>query len=56
MNPERAGEMALALTEDRRESVRHAAINQIVSFGAPGKTLVNSYALIRWSPVPFTAP
>jgi HEAT repeat protein len=52
LNPEQAGETALALAEDRRESVRHAAINQIVAFGAPGKTLVKflrADPLVTWA-------
>ncbi len=52
LDPERAGEMALDLAEGRRESVRHAAISQIVAFGAPGKTLVKflrADPLVTWA-------
>ncbi len=53
LNPEAAGEQVLALAEDRRESVRHSAINQIVAFGAPGgQTLVKflrADPLVTWA-------
>ncbi len=53
LDAEAAGAQALALAEDRRESVRHAAIKQIVAFGAPGgKSLVKflrSDPLVTWA-------
>lgn len=53
LDAETAGAQALALAEDRRESVRHAAIQQIVAFGAPGgKSLVKflrSDPLVTWA-------
>jgi HEAT repeat protein len=49
LDAETAGVHALALAEDRRESVRHAAIKQVVAFGVPGgKSLIK---LLRADPL-----
>jgi HEAT repeat protein len=53
LNATQAGEAALALAEDRRESVRHAAINQIVAYSAPGGKMLVKFLradpLVTWA-------
>jgi hypothetical protein len=53
LDPVEAAQQALALTDDRRESVRHAAIKQIVAFDAPGKKTLLKFLradpLVTWA-------
>jgi HEAT repeat protein len=53
LDPVGAAQQALALTDDRRESVRHAAVKQIVAFDAPGKKTLLKFLradpLVTWA-------